>query len=125
MALSFVEFIWKYFVTYTGPGPDFDRNVFHWGWISLVTPYSFPSGHTFRSVFLLGIWYQRLSLKVSVPSLNVLAQKIFIVLMVIGVGYSRIYLGDHWLSDVIGGYLLAALGLVLCATPPAHELRPA
>src|SRR3989338_2058938 len=57
---SFAELVWKYFVTYTGPGPEFDRNPFHWGFVALAAPYSFPSGHTFRSVFLLGIWYHRL-----------------------------------------------------------------
>lgn len=125
VALSVVEFIWKYFVTYTPPGPEFDRSVIHTGLIRIGTPYSFPSGHTFRSVFLLGLWYQRLAQTASVRSSNILAQKIFILLMVFGIGYSRIYLGDHWLSDVIGGYLLAALGVALCSEPLERELRPA
>jgi len=125
VALTGVEFVWKYFVTYTGPSPEFDRNVFHFGFLHLMTPYSFPSGHTFRSVFLLGVWYQRLNQSNHRPLLNVLFQKFVIILLMFGIGYSRIYLGDHWLSDVIGGYLLAALGLALTAEPPEHELRPA
>jgi undecaprenyl-diphosphatase len=125
VALSGVEFIWKYWVTYTGPGPEFDRNPFQWGMVVVTTPYSFPSGHTFRGVFLLGIWYQRLSQRERPNVWNILIQKTVILLLFIGVGYSRIYLGDHWLSDVIGGYLLAAIGLLLATQTPERELRPA
>ena len=125
MALSGVEFIWKYVVTYTGPGPEFDRNPFHWSFIMVHTPYSFPSGHTFRSVYLFGIWYQRLNQKLMPPKERALFQKIVIFLLILGVGGSRIYLGDHWLSDVAGGCLLAAVGLLLVSQSPHAELRPA
>ncbi len=125
MALSGVEFLWKYFVTYTGPGPEFDRNPFHWSFIMVQTPYSFPSGHTFRSVYLFGIWYQRLNQKFMPPKESALFQKIVIFLLILGVGVSRIYLGDHWLSDVAGGCLLAAVGLLLVSQSPHAELRPA
>jgi len=36
-------------------------------------------------------------------------------------GVALVYLGDHWASEVIGGYLLAVLGitlLVLTGRPP-------
>ena len=125
MALSGIEFIWKYIVTYTGPGPEFDRNPLHWALIVFRTPYSFPSGHTFRSVFLLGVWYHRLNQKYIPACGNLLFQKAIIVATVVGVGVSRIYLGDHWLSDVVGGFLLAAIGLALVSQTPHHELRPA
>src|SRR3989338_3909518 len=85
MALSGVEFIWKYVVTYTGPGPEFDRNPFHWSFIMVHTPYSFPSGHTFRSVYLFGIWYQRLNQKLMPPKESALFQKIVIFLLILGV----------------------------------------
>ena len=125
MALSGVEFIWKYVVTYTGPGPEFDRNPFHWSFVIVQTPYSFPSGHVFRSVYLFGIWYQRLNQKLMPPKGSALFQKIVIFLLILGVGVSRIYLGDHWLSDVAGGCLLAAVGLLLVSQSPHAELRPA
>ena len=38
------------------------------------------------------------------------------VLAVLGLltGFSRIYLGAHYLSDVIGGYAVAAIWLTFC-----------
>jgi membrane-associated phospholipid phosphatase len=70
---------------------------------------SFPSGHVmsyvayFGLLFSLGVillkrdrWWHYLLLLV--PGL-------FVVL----IGPSRIYLGDHWASDVLGAYLLGAL----------------
>ena len=34
--------------------------------------------------------------------------------LVIAIGFSRIYLGVHYLSDVIAGYLAASFWLALC-----------
>ncbi len=125
MALSGVEFFWKYAVTYTGPSLELDRSPFHWSLIAVRTPYSFPSGHTFRGIFLLGIWYQRLHSSFLPRKEHVWVHHLLIFLLAVGIGYSRIYLGDHWLSDVIGGCLLAALGLMLASHSPQYELRPA
>ncbi len=125
VVFSCVELVWKHLVIYTGPGPEFNRNPVHWEMISFSMNYSFPSGHTFRSVFLFGIWFQRLAMKERLFSWTILLQKLFIFVLCFGVGYSRIYLGIHWLSDVLGGYLLAAIGLVLASNPFERELRPA
>ncbi len=76
---------------------------------------SFPSGHVMSYVALWGLlfsfgiilfrgnyWWRTALLIVSA---------LFVVL----VGPSRIYLGDHWASDVLGGYLIGGvlLGLAL------------
>src|SRR3989338_6536657 len=58
VAFSLVELIWKHLVASTGPGLEFERNPVRWGLLSIDVPYSFPSGHTFRSVFLFGMCYQ-------------------------------------------------------------------
>jgi membrane-associated phospholipid phosphatase len=83
--------------------------------IQVASGQSFPSGHVmsylafFGLLFSLGIilfrgkrWWRMLLL--IIPAL-------FVVL----VGPSRIYLGDHWASDVLGAYLIGGvlLGLTL------------
>ncbi|HTD53460.1 MAG TPA: phosphatase PAP2 family protein, partial [Thermoanaerobaculia bacterium] len=38
------------------------------------------------------------------------------VVIILAVGFTRIYLGAHWLTDVLAGYLVGLLWVVLCAT---------
>lgn len=74
--------------------------------------YSFPSGHVmfyitlFGFLIFLAMIFHRRSLK-----RNLLL--IFPGAMVLLIGVSRIYLGEHWASDVIGGYILGSLTLLL------------
>lgn len=66
---------------------------------------SFPSGHVFLATVLWGVLYARG--RVSAWTL---------ALVVAGVSVSRLYLGVHYLADVIGGALLA-LGVVAAYHP--------
>jgi membrane-associated phospholipid phosphatase len=73
--------------------------------------YSFPSGHvTFYTGFFGFIWF--LAFVLLKPSWKrTLLLTVFGALIVL-IGVSRIYLGEHWASDVLGGYLLGTLTLV-------------
>lgn len=125
MAFGLVELVLKHLVAYTEPGLEFNRNPIRWGLMSVSTPYSFPSGHTFRSVFLFGMCYQWISRNGIRLSWKLAVQKVLLIGVIFVVCFSRIYLGDHWLSDVIGGFLLAILALLLASETPHPELRPA
>ncbi len=71
--------------------------------------FSYPSGHTARAVFIAIISWMLFHRKKWLG-----AGLAFYILLV---AVSRIYLGHHWLSDVIGGALLGSgLGLLTMAT---------
>lgn len=68
------------------------------------TNYSFPSGHSMSAMAgygLLIIEVQKSSLKYKTII------KVFLAIMIFLIGLSRIYLGVHYFSDVIGGFLLS------------------
>ena len=46
------------------------------------------------------------------------------VLLSGGIGLSRIYLGYHWATDILAGWLLAATWLSLVATGAYYTRRP-
>ncbi|WP_338868348.1 phosphatase PAP2 family protein [Spirosoma sp. SC4-14] len=76
------------------------------------TGYSFPSGHSATAMTLyglLGYWLVRGRHRLHHPvRIGVLA-----AILILAVGFSRIYLGVHFLSDVLGGYLLGACWLLV------------
>ncbi len=70
--------------------------------------YSFPSGHALMSFCLYGVLAGLLSRRVRSVGIRV-AVWIFAAVLIVAIGLSRIYLGVHWPSDVVAGYLAAAL----------------
>lgn len=74
--------------------------------------YSFPSGHSMAAFSLYGViaylLWRHLNRRRERVLLIVLA-----VLMTGGIGWSRIYLGVHYPSDVVGGYAASGAWLML------------
>ena len=80
--------------------------------ISKVHGYSFPSGHTFTSVTFYGILAYIAFRNIGNPIIR-RAIITFLIIFVLLVGFSRVYLRLHYASDVIAGFCLGTLWLLL------------
>jgi undecaprenyl-diphosphatase len=74
---------------------------------------SFPSGHSMGSVigygmlgYALCLWSRRRRQRVAVI--------VGLTVLVLLIGFSRVYLRAHWASDVLGGYLVGTVWLTVC-----------
>ena len=76
----------------------------------LFKTFSFPSGHAAGSIVSFGLAAVVIAMKW--PELSLVAWIIAIISSIF-VGLSRIYLGAHYASDVVGGWVLGAIGLLL------------
>ena len=79
--------------------------------LDALNSYSFPSGHVMFYLSFFGfLWFLAFSLLK--PSVKRGLLLVFFGGLVILIGISRIYVGEHWASDVLGSYLLGTLTLV-------------
>jgi len=94
---------------------------------AVLPDYSFPSGHSMNGIVVyvglaLIIW-SIFGRRIGLPAMAAG------ILIALGIGTSRIYLGYHYFSDVIGGFLAGTAWLIIViaafrATPKLWPWRP-
>jgi undecaprenyl-diphosphatase len=79
-----------------------------------VETLSYPSGHAMTAMafygFLIFLFYQF--------KINILVKSLLItlaVILILSIGISRIYLGVHYPSDVVGGFIAGFIWVIFCA----------
>jgi membrane-associated phospholipid phosphatase len=82
-------------------------------WHSLIAEksFSFPSGHALGSMVLYG--FVAYELATHYPHLSKVIYSLTVILIA-AIGISRLYLGVHWPTDIIAGYGVGFLWLMIC-----------
>lgn len=82
------------------------------GGLEAENTFSFPSGHALIAVAFYGflVYYFWCVVKNKTQKYLCLGAGLALILLI---GLSRLYLGVHYFSDVIGGYLLGAIWLAI------------
>ena len=81
--------------------------------IIIAQGWSFPSGHAMGSLVAYGMLAYLLMLHLRSPRARV-AVLAGTVLLVLAIGFTRLYLGVHYFSDVVAGYAAATVWLAVC-----------
>ena len=76
------------------------------------TGYSFPSGHSMASMAFYGLIIYLIYKNVKNKYIKWISI-IFLSILILAIGFSRIYLGVHYTSDVLGGFLLTIAYLMV------------
>jgi undecaprenyl-diphosphatase len=95
-------------VSFNRPRPD----VFPWR-TTHVGLASFPSGHAMTSIVVYGTLAFLIARLAPTRLLRRLTWTLAILVILL-IGWSRLYLGVHWPSDVLAGFVMGAAWAVIC-----------
>ena len=90
------------------PRPDHLRLIKQGG-------FSYPSGHSMIAVCVYGIMIYLINKKVQNKKLKI-TLSILLTILILAIGISRIYVGVHYPSDVLGGFILSTVILLINLT---------
>ncbi|MFB8281988.1 phosphatase PAP2 family protein [Nocardia colli] len=81
--------------------------------VVVKTNFAYPSGHSLGSIVVISVLAILLIPRLRRPATR-WAAAVVAAIFVAAVGLSRIYLGVHWSTDVLGGWSLGALWVIIC-----------
>jgi len=90
---------------------------------------SFPSGHVMSYVLFFGFMIVLMQSLKNIPKLTKNIVTYISAFYILTIAFSRIYLGAHWFTDTLGGFLLGLICLIiLCyfyfkGSPKVREVR--
>lgn len=89
---------------------------------SMEPSWSFPSGHALNAAIIAGVLAYLFIVRTRSPRVAAIAVPLA-VLHALGMGLSRVYLGQHWLTDVLVAWCMAVVWLAVVLSAHQFLLR--